>query len=187
VLAVIVRLLVICRSPGTTVARRGTQRSGAAAVLRRTKVPIAARRSMSGQRRQIASVCRRVASSGRFDTGVRSLVALPRAAIANVAREVMLDRVAAVGEVAIAGRLILVGRSLIAVGRSLIAVGRGLVGICERLMGISERLIVLDPPEGGATLSCAVPRPPRWSNPRDDRLTPDLPQRAPNWLGDRSQ
>jgi hypothetical protein len=71
-------------------------------------------------------------------------VALSRAAIAHVAREVMLDWIAAVGEVAIAGCLILVGRRLIAIGRGLIAVGPGLVSISERLIATSERLFVFE-------------------------------------------
>lgn len=71
------------------------------------------------------------------------MLALLGAVIANLARDLVRCRVAALHEVTIARFLIAVGRSLIVIGRGLVAVGPRLIGIREGLLAIGERLIVL--------------------------------------------
>jgi hypothetical protein len=86
----------------------------------------------------------RIASSGRVEPALGAIVALLRAAIANVARDVVRGVVAAAPESSIARGLIAVGRGLIVVGRGLIAVRPRLVSVREGLLAIGERLIVLE-------------------------------------------
>jgi len=90
-----------------------------------------------------------VTIGGRVDAPLGNLLALLGAAIAKVARELMLARVAAARKVAIARRLVAVGGGLIAVRGRLVAVGRRLIDIREGLIAILERLGVLKRPRGG--------------------------------------
>jgi hypothetical protein len=53
----------------------------------------------------------------------------------------MSNRIAALFELAVAGRLIVVGRSLVVVRRRLVAVGCGLIGVPSSLIAIGECLI----------------------------------------------
>jgi hypothetical protein len=68
------------------------------------------------------------------------------AAIAKVTRQLMLVRVAAAREIAIAGGLVAIGRDLVAIGSRLVAVGRRLVALGSRLVGVRERLAALERP-----------------------------------------
>ena len=87
-----------------------------------------------------------ITSGGRLDAGPGGLPALLGAAIAKVTRGVVHGRVATVYKVAIAGRLIGVGRSLIAIRGGLVAVRPRLIGICDGLIAIGDRLIVVERP-----------------------------------------
>lgn len=85
-----------------------------------------------------------------INTLFSAVLTLLRAPISKVARQAMDRRVAARCEVAIAGRLIglrrsliTIGCGLIALGCGLIALGRGLIGIRCRLVGIRAGLITV--------------------------------------------
>jgi len=93
---------------------------------------------------QIAGVRDGVTVRGGVDASLGDLLALLGAAIAKVAREFVLAGVAAAREVAIAGRLVVVGRGLIAVRGGLVAVGGRLIDIREGLIAVLERLGVLE-------------------------------------------
>jgi hypothetical protein len=66
------------------------------------------------------------------------VLAIARAAPAQVTAERVRERVAAGREVAIAGGLVAIGRQLVAVGGGLVAVGGGLVSIGARLIGVRQ-------------------------------------------------
>jgi hypothetical protein len=74
------------------------------------------------------------------------LTALLRAALAQIARQLVHARVAAVGKITVARGLIQFCGSFVAVSRSLILVCRGLIAIRSCLIGVGESLIVLRAP-----------------------------------------
>ena len=157
--AVTSRLCSVCRCPSPTVSRLGTVSGGTPAALRRPphdllavisragaghKLAIAQLGGLiAGQRRQIASAGDLVARIGRLDTALSAVLALLGAAITNGARRSMYVRVAAVHEIAIAGRLITIGSYLLSTSRSLVTVRQRLVSSSEHPIAIRQLLLVL--------------------------------------------
>jgi hypothetical protein len=136
----------------------------------------------------IAGVSNDVSTGGCAGTRWASRTALAGAAIAGFLRGVMHARVAARREIAIAGRLVHLGRGSVAVGHGLVAIGGGLVAIrarlvcvCGGLIAFRERLIISQRHEVG----CAALPPSRalgarrvlgeiavpWGHPRVSRLS----------------
>jgi hypothetical protein len=93
--------------------------------------------------RKIASSRDCVTSSRGIDTFRGDLVAALGAAVAKLARELILAGVAATGKVAIARSLVAIGRSLLTIGRSLLTIGRSLVTIGRGLVTVRRNLIAL--------------------------------------------
>jgi hypothetical protein len=94
-------------------------------------------------RRQITRMRNPITSIARLDTPPGTVLALVRAAIANLTRSFMRSSVATVHKVAITGCLIAIGSRLVSARRSLIALRPHQISIRESLIAISERLIVL--------------------------------------------
>jgi hypothetical protein len=77
------------------------------------------------------------------------MAALLRTTLAQIARQLVHARVAAVGEITVARGLIHFRGSFVAVSRRLILVCRGLIAIRSGLIGVGESLIVLRTPLQG--------------------------------------
>ena len=149
-------LLAVGRRPGATVRGRGTVGHDAHAELLRGfgahrrgvaggELAIAQRRGpVARQGRQIARMGDGVAGRRGLDALLGALVASQRAARADRARDAMDFGVAAVGVVAIAGRLVMIAGDLILVGRRLVGVSAGLIGVGQRLRDVGERLLGLE-------------------------------------------
>jgi hypothetical protein len=75
-----------------------------------------------------------------------ALLTLPGGAIANIARQIVLDRVAALCEVTITGRLIAIACRLIAIGRCLIATRGRLVTVAGCLTAVHRGRVALRAP-----------------------------------------
>jgi hypothetical protein len=101
------------------------------------------RRLIALRRSEVASGRDRVTSRGCLRACLGGKAAPLGSPVAKVLRNGMLGGVASVGELAIAGRLVGVGRGLVVLRRRLVAVGGRLVGVRERLIGIGERLILV--------------------------------------------
>jgi hypothetical protein len=109
--------------------------------------------AISRQRRQIAGLRARVALMRALKACHSGLLTLERRAPTDLTAGLMLSRIDAVREVAIAGSLITIGRGLIAIRARLISltarlitVGQRLLTLGERLLTVSERLLVTEPP-----------------------------------------
>lgn len=62
----------------------------------------------------------------------------------HVTRRVVIAPIAAVGKIAIAGRLIAISRDLVTLRAGLIAVRAGLVGVGQGLVSVGTRLLAAD-------------------------------------------
>jgi hypothetical protein len=154
-------LVAICRGADSAFSRRNAVTSRTPAVLHRAQhdlltrlvIPVGRQgsliaqqsRSIARQRGEIAVACDDITGSGRRKTRLGTLLAFLGVAIAKITRPVERGSVAALGEDAIACRLIAFGGSLIGVGRRLVAVGSRLVRISVGLILIGERLVVGEP------------------------------------------
>ena len=183
-LAVVGRLLAIGRGPRAALEGGGTVEQGVLAGLDGTvektghRAPLVRSRRVAlgqfavahrggliaGGSGEIAGIGDRVPSGGRVDASLGDLLALLGIAIAKVTRQLVLAAIPAAGQIAIAGRLVAVGRGLVAVGGGLVAVGRRLVDIGEGLVAFRERLIAVECPRGEERASPTLRRLPRsWS------------------------
>jgi hypothetical protein len=161
-------LFAICRGAGSTLDRRCPVGCRIVAVLHRAvqeashrapvvcaagvalrEVKVAQRSGLIARSRaHVAGVRDDVTIRGRVDASLGDLLTLLGAAIAKVARELVLAGVAAARELAITGGLVAVGRGLVAVRGGLVAVGGRLIDIREGLIAILERLGVLERARG---------------------------------------
>jgi hypothetical protein len=123
--------------------------------------------AISRQRRQIAALRGRVALMRALKACHSGLLALDRRAPTDLTAGLVLSRIDAVREVAIAGGLITIGSSLVAVRARLVSLTARLITICERLLAVgerlltdSERLLVTEPPRSpGVAVMLSLDRP----------------------------
>ena len=107
------------------------------------------------QRGDVTGMRSAIALVGGLQPGCRRCLTLARGPSAEVPADVVIVRIDAMHEVAIARSLIAIRRVLVAISTRLVAVGAGLIGIgqrliavCERLLAVCERLLVAERARG---------------------------------------